>query len=183
MELTPAKRWNKMDLPSCTNPLIEQYFQQRDRWPVRQCTWRLFPQKHSLSSAPAALTITGLPANAPILPNPRTAVPLEMTATKLLRCLKVRCDERTSRRTTATHPRPVYFHAASGSLAISRQGSATPGLYASARSCAVAHGLVGIIFSLPAGSRAWYTRASCSKSLAPSGWGLEASMAAILCAN
>lgn len=49
----------------------------------------------------------GLEANGPILPKPRTAVPLLTTATKL--------------------PRAVYFAAAEGSRSISKHGAATPG--------------------------------------------------------
>lgn len=52
-------------------------------------------------------SITGLEANGPILPKPRTAVPLLTTATKL--------------------PRAVYFAAAEGSRSISKHGAATPG--------------------------------------------------------
>ena len=52
-------------------------------------------------------SITGLEASAPILPRPSTAVPLEMTATRL--------------------PRAVYSRARDGSRAISSQGAATPG--------------------------------------------------------
>jgi len=43
----------------------------------------------------------------PMFPSPSTAVPLETTATRL--------------------PRAVYLKTSSGSFAISRQGSATPG--------------------------------------------------------
>ena len=53
-------------------------------------------------------SMTGLPARAPILPNPRTAVPLLMTATRL--------------------PLAVYLYARVGSRSISRQGTATPGV-------------------------------------------------------
>ena len=52
-------------------------------------------------------SITGLDANAPILPRPRTAEPLVTTPTRL--------------------PRAVYLAAFSGSSTISTQGSATPG--------------------------------------------------------
>ena len=52
-------------------------------------------------------SITGFPAKAPILPSPKTAVPLEITATKL--------------------PFAVKRYAAKGLAAISRQGAATPG--------------------------------------------------------
>jgi len=60
-----------------------------------------------LNSTPLP-SITGLPASAPMLPSPRTAVPLVITPTRL--------------------PRAVYSKAASGFLAISLQGTATPGL-------------------------------------------------------
>ena len=59
-------------------------------------------------------SITGLDANGPILPRPKTAVPLVITPTKL--------------------PRAVYLKALAGSLTISSQGAATPGEYASAKS-------------------------------------------------
>ncbi len=52
-------------------------------------------------------SITGFPASAPISPNPRTAVPLEMTDTKF--------------------PFEVYLLTSSGVFSISRQGKATPG--------------------------------------------------------
>ena len=52
-------------------------------------------------------SITGFPANAPISPNPNTAVPFDITATKL--------------------PLDVYSYAFCGSFSISRHGSATPG--------------------------------------------------------
>ena len=53
-------------------------------------------------------SITGLPATAPILPSPKTAVPLEITATRL--------------------PFAVYLYAFSGEACISRHGTATPGV-------------------------------------------------------
>ncbi|MBA7583667.1 hypothetical protein ES708_25614 [subsurface metagenome] len=53
-------------------------------------------------------SITGLPASAPMSPNPNTAVPLEITATRL--------------------PFAVYLNASSGFDSISKQGSATPGV-------------------------------------------------------
>ena len=52
-------------------------------------------------------SMTGLPANAPISPSPNTAVPFDITATRL--------------------PFDVYSYAFSGSFSISRHGSATPG--------------------------------------------------------
>ena len=52
-------------------------------------------------------SITGLDASGPISPKPRTAVPLEITATKL--------------------PFEVYRYTLFLSLEISKQGSATPG--------------------------------------------------------
>ena len=52
-------------------------------------------------------SITGFEASAPMSPRPSTAVPFEITATKL--------------------PRLVYLKAAAGSFTISSQGAATPG--------------------------------------------------------
>ena len=52
-------------------------------------------------------SITGLPASGPMLPRPSTAVPLVMTATRLLRA--------------------VRLPASSGSSAMAMQASATPG--------------------------------------------------------
>jgi len=52
-------------------------------------------------------SITGLPASAPILPSPSTAVPFEMTATRL--------------------PRAVRSRAASGSATMASHAAATPG--------------------------------------------------------
>ena len=59
-------------------------------------------------------SITGLLANGPMFPSPRTAVPLVMTPTKL--------------------PRDVYLKALAGSATISRHAEATPGVYARAKS-------------------------------------------------
>ena len=63
-------------------------------------------------------SITGLLANAPILPKPKTAVPLVITATRF--------------------PLDVYRYALSGHFSISRQGYATPGEYAKDKSRCVA---------------------------------------------
>ena len=52
-------------------------------------------------------SITGFEASGPISPNPKTAVPLEITATKL--------------------PLDVYLYTSSLFLLISKHGSATPG--------------------------------------------------------
>ena len=52
-------------------------------------------------------SITGLEASGPIFPKPKTAVPLEMTATKF--------------------PLEVYLYTLFLSFSISKQGSATPG--------------------------------------------------------
>ena len=52
-------------------------------------------------------SITGFEASAPMFPNPKTAVPLEITATKLLF--------------------EVYLYTLLLSSAIAKQGSATPG--------------------------------------------------------
>ncbi len=53
-------------------------------------------------------SMTGLPARGPMAPSPSTAVPLVMTATRL--------------------PRAVYSQPFSSSAAISRHGTATPGV-------------------------------------------------------
>ena len=53
-------------------------------------------------------SMTGLEAKGPKLPRPNIAVPFDITATRL--------------------PLMVYLYASSGFLAISRTGSATPGL-------------------------------------------------------
>ena len=74
-------------------------------------------------------SMTGLEASGPILPSPKTAVPLVITATKL--------------------PLAVYLYTFSTSLAISRQGSATPGEYARDRSLCVAYFVVGTTCILP----------------------------------
>ena len=62
---------------------------------------------NTLNSRPLP-SITGLPASGPISPKPKTAVPLEITATRL--------------------PFPVYLYTSSGFLLMAKQGSATPGL-------------------------------------------------------
>ena len=59
-------------------------------------------------------SITGLLANGPMSPRPRTAVPLVTTPTKL--------------------PREVYLKAFEASLTISSHAAATPGEYAKAKS-------------------------------------------------
>ena len=53
-------------------------------------------------------SITGFAARGPMSPRPSTAVPFDTTATRF--------------------PRAVYLKTSSGFLAISRQGSATPGV-------------------------------------------------------
>ncbi len=53
-------------------------------------------------------SITGFDASAPMRPSPSTAVPFDTTATRL--------------------PRAVYLKTASSSLAMTRHGSATPGV-------------------------------------------------------
>ena len=73
--------------------------------------------------------MTGLLANAPILPSPRTAVPLVMTPTKL--------------------PLEVYLNALAGSLTISRHAAATPGVYANAKSRWFVNCLVGAMAIFP----------------------------------
>ena len=74
----------------------------------------LVPTSISNTSIPAKIlnnsafpSITGFEASGPMSPNPKTAVPLLITATKL--------------------PFAVYLYTLLTSLAISKQGSATPG--------------------------------------------------------
>ena len=86
-------------------------------------------------------SITGLEAKGPISPNPKTAVPLVITATKF--------------------PLAVYLYAFFWSFEISRHGSATPGEYAKAKSCWVAYFFVGITSIFPGLGFAWYSKASC----------------------
>ena len=59
-------------------------------------------------------SMTGFAAIGPMLPKPSTAVPFDTTATRF--------------------PRAVYLNTSSGVLWISRQGAATPGVYARERS-------------------------------------------------
>ncbi|MNI23451.1 hypothetical protein D3C73_770390 [compost metagenome] len=80
-------------------------------------------------------SITGLPASAPMLPRPSTAVPLEITATRL--------------------PRAVSSLACCGSALIASQAYATPGEYASDRSRWVSMGLVAETLILPGGDIRW----------------------------
>ena len=68
-------------------------------------------------------SITGLDASGPISPNPKTAVPFVITATKF--------------------PFAVYLYTLLMSFAISKQGSATPGEYANDKSLCVAYFFVG----------------------------------------
>ena len=63
-------------------------------------------------------SITGLDASGPILPSPKTAVPLEIIAT--------------------TFPLEVYLYTSSLFFSMAKQGSATPGEYAKAKSRCVA---------------------------------------------
>ena len=74
-------------------------------------------------------SITGLDASGPISPNPNTAVPFEITATKL--------------------PFAVYLYTSSTFAAMAKQGSATPGEYANAKSNCVWVGLVEITSIFP----------------------------------
>ena len=73
--------------------------------------------------------MTGFEAAGPISPKPRTAVPFVITATKL--------------------DLLVYLYTSSGFSAILRQGSATPGEYAKARSRWEAYGFVGTTSIFP----------------------------------
>ncbi len=97
----------------------------------------------ALNSTPLP-SITGLEARGPMLPRPSTAVPLETTATRL--------------------PRAVYLKTSSGVSAICRQGSATPGEYASDKSCAVTTDLVGTTAILPGRPSSWYLSAFLRRS-------------------
>jgi Helix-hairpin-helix domain len=80
-------------------------------------------------------SMTGFPANGPIFPKPSTLVPFVTTATRF--------------------PRVVYSKLNSGDFAISRQGSATPGVYAKLNSFWVRHGLVGTTSSFPLRPQLW----------------------------
>ena len=86
-------------------------------------------------------SITGLEASGPIFPSPNTAVPLVITPTRL--------------------PLAVYLYTSCLLLAISKQGTATPGEYANAKSCWLLSGLVGITSILPRGGASWKSNASC----------------------
>ena len=74
-------------------------------------------------------SITGFEASGPMSPNPKTAVPFDITATKL--------------------PLAVYLYTLSIFLFIDKQGSATPGEYAKERSLCEVYGFVGITSILP----------------------------------
>ena len=74
-------------------------------------------------------SITGIAACAPIFPSPRTALPSETTAIVLAFI--------------------VYLYAASLSFAITLQGSATPGVYARARSSLVEISIFGVVSNFP----------------------------------
>ena len=78
-------------------------------------------------------SITGFEASGPIAPRPSTAVPFDSTATRFWR--------------------EVRLAAAFASAAIASQGAATPGEYASARSCWLPSGFVAWISSFP--GRGW----------------------------
>ena len=80
-------------------------------------------------------SITGLDASGPISPNPNTAVPFEITATKF--------------------PLAVYLYTSSTFSAIFKHGSATPGEYANAKSNWVCVGLVETTSILPGLPSAW----------------------------
>ena len=74
-------------------------------------------------------SITGFEASAPMVPSPRTAVPLVITATRFWRA--------------------VRLAASAGSSTMASQAAATPGEYASARSRWLPSGLVGATMSFP----------------------------------
>ena len=84
-------------------------------------------------------SITGFDANGPISPNPKTAVPLEITATRF--------------------DLEVYLYTSSGFWLISKHGYATPGEYAKDKSLWVWCFLVGSTFILPGLGLEWYTNA------------------------
>ena len=88
--------------------------------------------------------MTGLLAAGPIFPSPNTAVPLLITPTRF--------------------PLAVYLYTSSGLLAISLQGSATPGEYAKDRSLCVFASLVGITSIFPGLPFEWYSNASSLRS-------------------
>jgi hypothetical protein len=85
-------------------------------------------------------SMTGLLAKGPMSPRPKTAVPLVTTPTKL--------------------PRLVYLKAAAGSLTISSQGAATPGVYAKAKSCWFTNCLVAVTAIFPGVGNSWYSSAA-----------------------
>ena len=89
-------------------------------------------------------SITGLLASGPILPKPKTAVPLVITPTKF--------------------PLAVYLKISSGLFTISLQGSATPGEYANDKSRWVFASLVGITSIFPGLPLEWYSNANCFRS-------------------
>ena len=80
-------------------------------------------------------SITGLEASAPMLPRPSTAVPLEITPTRL--------------------PRPVKRNTLAGSATISSQAAATPGEYARARSRWLVSGLDATTEIFPGVGNSW----------------------------
>src|SRR5690606_9765158 len=85
-------------------------------------------------------SITGFDASGPMSPKPKTAVPLEITATRF--------------------PLAVYLYTFFTFFSISRQGSATPGEYANDKSLWVAYFFVGTTLILPGVGFAWYISAS-----------------------
>ena len=89
-------------------------------------------------------SMTGIAASGPMLPRPSTALPSLTTAIVLAFW--------------------VYSYTAAGSCAIALQGSATPGVYASARSSRVEMSILGTVSSLPFHSRC-SSRAFCFKSM------------------
>mmetsp|Transcript_11325 Transcript_11325/g.39389 ORF Transcript_11325/g.39389 Transcript_11325/m.39389 type:complete len:357 (-) Transcript_11325:443-1513(-) len=83
-------------------------------------------------------SITGLEASAPMFPSPSTAEPFVTTPTRW--------------------PLLVYSYTCAGFFCMATQGSATPGLYATDRSCAVPTDLVGTVSILPFLPILWYLR-------------------------
>src|SRR3954454_5559706 len=85
-------------------------------------------------------SITGFPASAPMLPRPSTAVPFEITATRLAR--------------------EVRLNASIGACLMAMQAAATPGEYASAKSRWVVMSLVGRTAIFPGVGKRSYSKAA-----------------------
>ena len=118
------------------------------RWMVRTSSSTSFvPTQSGKASTPANSlkrthfpSITGMPASGPMSPSPSTADPSVTTATRF--------------------QRRVSSNDFAGSSRMARQGSATPGVYASERSSLVCTRTREVTSSLPRHS-ACFSRASC----------------------